>query len=532
MVCQLLPRHNNYCCCTVMLIKRAFLINVTCIAVSVVCLIGYLHRHVGIQQIGEHLPYETIHTTRNTEQERIITNTIEIQSVGNIFNRVATFNAFLSSMRERELKERGNHAWQTPTLRGHDVIFGNKVDYLQLLSIYSNVKTVVLPWLINSTFSAAWNSNLLIYTYYRVIAENNLCSLLMHSKHSEIYKHVECHTNINDSVRPQSFHLRFHKNRQKFSSWLNNGIFYHTQCCTLFHMHVYRDAVVTKRGDVITGKLKLVLPGCRIFRHSFTPLPSNLTFLPLYEEIFVITQYWGNGYFHRFVEVLPRISLCLIFLKRNPQIRIMVPQVKGRGAEMLQVLGLNTSRLISGVARAKIVYQPRGTACGFANLPESQMLSQLYRDYIKRKFALQQRNKLILIRRSGSRRFSEQKNIESVLQLAARDYNLTYTLFIDNPPPSLKDTMMMFHSAVMIVAPHGAGLANLFFSQPGTFVIEGVCNPPHVNLCFLRLAHVLGHHYHGITSRRHCPRVVDVSAARIGNAVHNYLRIWKPHISS
>ena len=85
----------------------------------------------------------------------------------------------------------------------------------------------------------------------------------------------------------------------------------------------------------------------------------------------------------------------------------------------------------------------------------------------------------------------------------------------------------MFYSAVMIVAPSGAGESNMFFSQPGTYIVEGVCNLPHVNLCFLRLAHVLGHHWHGVLSRGGCETVVDVSTASIEDAVRSYLHLWK-----
>ena len=111
------------------------------------------------------------------------------------------------------------------------------------------------------------------------------------------------------------------------------------------------------------------------------------------------------------------------------------------------------------------------------------------------------------------------------MERAAGDYNLTYTLFVENPTPSLNDTMMIFHSAVIVVAPVGAAESNLFFSQPGTYVVEGVCNLPHVNLCFQWLAHVLGHHWHGVTSRGGCEAVVDVSAARVNDAVRSYLRL-------
>jgi len=104
------------------------------------------------------------------------------------------------------------------------------------------------------------------------------------------------------------------------------------------------------------------------------------------------------------------------------------------------------------------------------------------------------------------------------------EHCLIYTPFIDNPTPSLNDTMMMFYSAVMIVAPSGAGESNMFFSQPGTYIVEDVCNLPHVNLCFLRLAHVIEHHWHGVIgvlSRGGCEKVIDVSTASIEDAVRS-----------
>ena len=226
---------------------------------------------------------------------------------------------------------------------------------------------------------------------------------------------------------------------------------------------------------------------------------------------------------------MPRIILYREFLHRNRQVRIVAPEPPGgRLSELLRIVGVDDSRLIVGPVKAKLVYQPRSTTCGFARVQESQTLSALYRLYIRKKLLPQQtRNRLILIRRSGSRRFTEQRKIEEVMYRAARDYNLTYTLFPDNPTPSLNDTMMIFHSAVIVVAPHGGGLSNLFFSQPGTYVVEGVCNRPHVNLCYQWLAHILGHHWHGVTSRGGCENVVDVSAASLEDAVRSYLRLWR-----
>ena len=486
---------------------------------------------------------------------------IAVDVDGNFADRVAHFNVEIHRLRQQlRLSTSGNDTSET-TCRtsaadnraANDrlgtaplrVVWSTRENYIDELVSNPDVITVVLPWM-KSRHN--WNSltdfsNVLYQRYYEWTADDVLCSWIetpgvIKMRYDSIYRRT-CNRNINDTARGQSLRPLFlcGKPINRDHYWPNNGDsypehFYTTTPPYVFYMHIHRDAVVTQLGDVITARTKLVLYACS---HDITPtlpLGGKLSQIPCYDEVYVITQYWGNAVFHRMTEIVPRLVLCLQFLNAHPEIRILGPEVGGRLAQLLEIIGLAKSRLITGVARAKIVYQPRATGCGFANVQESQMLSRLYRDYIKRTFPSQARNRLVLIRRSGGRRFTEQKQIEEVLERAARDYNLTYTLFIDNPTPSLNDTMMMFHSAVIIVAPHGAGLSNVFFSQPGTYVVEGVCNLPHVNLCYQRLTHILGHHWHGVTSRGGCESVVDVSAASVEDAVRSYLRLWMLERSS
>ena len=49
------------------------------------------------------------------------------------------------------------------------------------------------------------------------------------------------------------------------------------------------------------------------------------------------------------------------------------------------------------------------------------------------------------------------------------------TVFNDKNLPGLVDTIALFNQAFLVVGPHGAGLSNLLFSEPGTTVIEGTC---------------------------------------------------------
>jgi capsular polysaccharide biosynthesis protein len=56
---------------------------------------------------------------------------------------------------------------------------------------------------------------------------------------------------------------------------------------------------------------------------------------------------------------------------------------------------------------------------------------------------------------------------------------------------SFEEQVGLFASASVIVAIHGAGLANLVFSRPGTKVIE-LFPPSHVIDCYSKLAACLG----------------------------------------
>ena len=326
-------------------------------------------------------------------------NVLKVQSTGNFTNRVTVFNAFLSSLRAEELKKCGTAAWQRPTSSVR-VVSGARNDYLQLLANYSDVTTVALPWLIMNSLDSpgAWSSlqdrsNLLILTYHEWTADDRLCSFIEAAAWEDAIYNRRCNRNIDDTVRPSSLQPSFLSGRSIYPNhyWPNSGNSYPANVYTVtppyvFHMHIHRDAVVTELGDVYTDGLKLVLHSCRPSNDVSPALPLHLGSIPLYNEVFVVSQYWGATIFHRMAEVMPRIALLVDFLKANPEIRILALEVGGHLAELLEIIGVDRSRLITGVTRAKVVYQPRATACGFPNVQESQMLSQLYRNYIRRTF--------------------------------------------------------------------------------------------------------------------------------------------------
>jgi hypothetical protein len=65
---------------------------------------------------------------------------------------------------------------------------------------------------------------------------------------------------------------------------------------------------------------------------------------------------------------------------------------------------------------------------------------------------------------------------------------------------SMEDQLRLFRHADAIVAPHGAGLANLGFCKPGTVILE-LFMDAYVNWCFRRLAAVCGLSYDCVLGR-------------------------------
>ena len=152
---------------------------------------------------------------------------------------------------------------------------------------------------------------------------------------------------------------------------------------------------------------------CNQDRSTSPPSIDQLTSAPIYDELYVISQPSGTAVFHRMVEVIPRIAFCIEFLRRNPDIRIHSPETSptSRLGEIMTVFGLDPQRLVSGNVRAKVVYQPRSGTCGHSGVAESQLAARLYAEYIRREWPAIGKanpNRLLLIKRSGSRGFSQQ----------------------------------------------------------------------------------------------------------------------------
>ncbi|CAM9450994.1 unnamed protein product, partial [Ectocarpus sp. 4 AP-2014] len=193
--------------------------------------------------------------------------------------------------------------------------------------------------------------------------------------------------------------------------------------------------------------------------------PRGRTALPTsaesYDKVFVMTQRWGNEYFHFLVENLPRITPMLDVLRENLDIKIAVHAAEPGSAghpkfisEFLELLGISNDRVIfvQKEIHAVLAILPSSTSCG---QPDTQMINML-------------RHALLQVREALKAEFPTFDIVE----------------FWGIGP--IMSQLKLFAAASLIVAPHGAGLSNMVVSSLHTPVLE--IGPPICAACYMHLA--------------------------------------------
>ncbi len=290
---------------------------------------------------------------------------------------------------------------------------------------------------------------------------------------------------------------------------------------TLTFVHVIRGGIILPEGQVKVDRAIIHPGGCG--RNRFEAKKQNDHNL---REVFSIAQYWGYGYFHAFVEDMPRIAPFLDFLHKEETIRIHVMEINSFTVDLLNQLGIAKDRLVSGQIQADIIYMPQNSNCGNPFFFSLHLLSLHLRPSIHRRSCQFQgtsnKYNIILIKRSTKRYFRKHNEILKELQKVSIDYSATITVFDDRHLPTFDETIKLFNEAAMVIAPHGAGLSNVIFSEPGTVVIEVLCSEAKSG--YGGLSKMMGHIYYGVYPMFNCR---DTSPAVIMRPVKQYLEILR-----
>ena len=412
------------------------------------------------------------------------------------------------------------------------VVDPNQPDFFSFM-VRINITTVFLRFSHHGDeYSPEWDfktydSNLGVLKYHEFAADPDLCPLIHFRDHYSKYFNwmPYCSTNKSAILPDAKLHVDLLDPRgyimgaNGFSPFPTKAPLY------LTYMTFLPDVILGENGSVVYNYFTFYAQASNEIDKKYM-VPRDYHRAVPYDEVLSIAQIYPVNVFHITVDSLQRIVPYLKFLKDNKNVKIHVgTKLNAFTEEMLEMLGISKTRIIRGAARVKKLYLPEGSTRGFTQVQSMQILSQYYRDLL-RNAKYPERRSVVFIRRTGKRYFTNELEVERMVEKVAQAHGLKYELFPDDPSPPVKIAMKMFNRAVLVVAPHGAGLYNMIFSEPGTYFIEVFCRKLLV-FTSLRLAHILGHRFYAhYGTKNHgldCKEGMDVDIKKMGKLVDFYM---------
>jgi len=244
---------------------------------------------------------------------------------------------------------------------------------------------------------------------------------------------------------------------------------------------------LTKKGKLVTTYLHPV-DGKPHHRHDLFRFSTKRFFPRIYRSekpVITLAAGWQDAFYHWMYEVLPRIHLA----EKGGHSLDTVFAATGAGfqKESLELMGLSSEAIVDAntydaISAPHIIVpstpiMPTKWGCAFL------------RERLIPKLKCLPRKRYYVSRRDATRRRIE--NEEEVYGLL-KEHGFE-RIELSNLP--FKEQMELFHSAEMIVGPHGAGFSHLVFCEPGTPFLE-FFHPGYVNICYWYLANLMDHPYY------------------------------------
>ena len=498
---------------------------ITCLVVIIISsyLISKLIKHSGIaadasSSCHKSNPEMRIKTYYNIWDKK---NGTFVSIAGNLTTRMNTFQNLLAHYRYRQLNFVQNNDWiQLKSYR--EIVDGNYVQYIYRLLDRPTVTVIGVNWTEDSSKDV-----LPIQRYFKPLASAPFCDRLKCWEWEEL---ISCNSSI-----VLNYNSEFHIEETL------GAIFPKNYAVSEFfsYVSIVAFAAINNLGSVASDQLTILPATCRPTDvgsfESFERTVPNDGNIPVYDEVFIISQYWGEGYYHVTVENLPRLAPYVEFLRQNVAIKIHMIngekwdlKASQQSKRSLEILGINPDRVVYGNVRAKLAYLPRSAPCGYILLPESQILATRYHKYIEEQLHETEHSSVVLIVRMSRNGRSIPQSIydliEKELLKLLSSTNLKLEIFSDANKPSHSDTLRMFYRARMVIGVHGAGLANIIYSRAGTLIFEMVCQPPVMELCYASTAGALGHKYHAFPVTG-CPGTVTVDTNTLIETIQPYINL-------
>jgi hypothetical protein len=259
------------------------------------------------------------------------------------------------------------------------------------------------------------------------------------------------------------------------------------------------------------------------------------------------------------VENLPRLLLLQDFIEANPEVIVIACKYAGTESEggllytFAKVWGLE-SRMVflepEAVIFANLLYIPEPTSCGELNPLMAFATQSAIRQKIKSLDPMtmpvpvhsqvkakagspseESDDWILVVRRRGGR--SIRNHDDMMASLLATFPNETWYVFDEGNldgkfPAAGMPQWRVFSRAKIVIAPHGAGLANIMACPPGTHILEFLGEGYDCNLCYLSLAISMNLDYHPLfMNAKDASGNYEVDVPRLVTVVQDVLQLTK-----
>jgi hypothetical protein len=252
-------------------------------------------------------------------------------------------------------------------------------------------------------------------------------------------------------------------------------------------------------GATVHGPYGVVTVGSQVIVQSLNHVPfgrsgyerkDKMVTLPQPETRVCITDAWHGAsgayinYYHWLLDILPRLQIAPFGDAAFTGEILMPPAEMAFQRETAAILagaGLRLRTLAMSVAAEPAVlrFLPNMTGGGFAPHP---LVIEFYGKLAAAAAAGEAAPQKLYITRAGAVR-RRLRNEESIIASAkARGFEIC-----DPAGMPFNEQIARFRAATHIVAPHGAGLANIVFARPGAVLCE-LQMDDYMNLCFRKIA--------------------------------------------
>jgi hypothetical protein len=248
--------------------------------------------------------------------------------------------------------------------------------------------------------------------------------------------------------------------------------------------------VLSPHAAVITGAGELIAElspyfGTRrtsehpLFLHPFPPPPTVID-----DRLGVLATRGEGNYYHFLLDAIPRLGLFEQATTIGQPVRWYAPMATAFQRELLELIGIEPDNVVD----SSVITHVQAAELIVASLPDAHLRTPSWIvDFLRRRLLPADVNRIpgkcIYVTRGRQRHSRIVVNETEVLKaLSPFDFQV-----VDPGRLSVVEQIRAFAEAELIVAPHGAALANLAFASPGASVIE-LLAPDFVQGCYWKLA--------------------------------------------